>query len=82
MTNQAENSEVPPVIMDDILVNFDANRSGYAASAILELAGTHQILFFTCHPETISVFKEQDKNIPVYQIKQGQFEEILKGVSH
>ncbi len=76
MTNQAENSEVPPVIMDDILVNFDANRSGYAASAILELAGTYQILFFTCHPETISVFKEQDKNIPVYQIKQGQFEEI------
>jgi len=76
MTNQAENSEVPPVIMDDILVNFDANRSRYAASAILELAGTHQILFFTCHPETISVFKEQDKNIPVYQIKQGQFKEI------
>lgn len=76
MTNQAENTEVPPVIMDDILVNFDENRSRYAAGAILELAGTHQILFFTCHPETISVFKEQDKNIPVYQIKQGIFEEM------
>ncbi|MEA2039785.1 MAG: AAA family ATPase, partial [Thermodesulfobacteriota bacterium] len=75
MTNQAENTEVPPVIMDDILVNFDENRSRYAAGAILELAGTHQILFFTCHPETISVFKKQDKNIPVYQIKQGKFEE-------
>ena len=73
MTNQAETTEVPPVIMDDILVNFDANRSRYTAGAILDLAATHQILFFTCHPETISVFKEQDSNIPVYQIKQGKF---------
>lgn len=41
-----------PVLMDDVVVNFDAERRAGAAAAIAELARTRQVVFFTCHPET------------------------------
>ncbi|MGK5092260.1 AAA family ATPase [Deltaproteobacteria bacterium TL4] len=73
MTSYAEKSEVLPVIMDDILVNFDPGRSHQTSRAIIELAKNHQVWFFTCHPETISIFQAQDPRVAVYQIKAGSF---------
>ena len=61
-----------PVVMDDILVNFDPERVRAAISTMLELASNNQILFFTCHPETVSLFKKLDKNIPVWHLKGGE----------
>jgi uncharacterized protein YhaN len=48
----ARHGEPLPVVMDDILVNFDEERAARAASAIRELASRHQVLYFTCHPWT------------------------------
>jgi uncharacterized protein YhaN len=48
----ARHGEPLPVVMDDILVNFDAERAARAASAIRDLAARHQVLYFTCHPWT------------------------------
>jgi uncharacterized protein YhaN len=48
----ARHAEPLPVVMDDILVNFDADRAARAASAIRDLAERHQVLYFTCHPWT------------------------------
>ncbi|HUF05930.1 MAG TPA: AAA family ATPase [Candidatus Binatia bacterium] len=45
----ARQAEALPVVMDDILVNFDADRADRAAAAIRDLATRHQVLFFTCH---------------------------------
>ena len=45
----AQHAEPLPVVMDDILVNFDADRAGRAASSIRDLAARHQVLYFTCH---------------------------------
>ncbi|MBN2848700.1 MAG: AAA family ATPase [Coriobacteriia bacterium] len=45
-----------PVLMDDVLVNFDPERREGAAEAIAQLAAERQIVFFTCHPETAAVF--------------------------
>ncbi len=47
-----KHSESLPIVFDDILVNFDPTRSRNAGEAIMELAATNQILYFTCHPET------------------------------
>jgi uncharacterized protein YhaN len=41
-----------PIVMDDILVNFDADRAARAARSIEELASTCQIIYFTCHEST------------------------------
>jgi len=61
-----------PVVMDDILVNFDPKRARAAISTMLELGEKNQILFFTCHPEAVSLIKELDQNIPVWALKGGE----------
>lgn len=48
-------AEQLPVVMDDILVNFDAGRADRAAAAIRSLADRHQVIYFTCHPWTASL---------------------------
>ncbi|MBW3612283.1 MAG: AAA family ATPase [Chloroflexi bacterium] len=45
----ARSAEPLPVVMDDILVNFDIDRASRAAAAIDDLATRHQVLYFTCH---------------------------------
>ena len=39
-----------PIVMGDILVNFDDDRAALAARSIESLAETCQIIYFTCHP--------------------------------
>ena len=41
-----------PIVMDDILVNFDDDRAARAARSIEALAQTCQVIYFTCHPTT------------------------------
>ena len=48
----ARTAEALPVVMDDILVNFDPERASRAAEAIRELARSHQVIYFTCHEPT------------------------------
>ena len=54
----ARQGQVLPVIMDDVLVNFDPERARGAAKGIARLADSHQVLLFTCHPETIALLDE------------------------
>jgi uncharacterized protein YhaN len=68
----ATKSETCPVIMDEILVNFDPFRAREAAKAMLELSRRHQILFFTCHPWIVDIFKRVDAGVPVLKIREGR----------
>jgi uncharacterized protein YhaN len=43
-------NEALPIILDDIFVNFDPDRFQAACGTVRELAETHQVLYFTCHP--------------------------------
>jgi len=63
-----------PVVMDDILVNFDPQRAQASISTMLELAERNQILFFTCHPETVNLIKEVEQEIPVWRLQGGEVE--------
>ena len=54
--NLGEQQERLPVIVDDVLVNFDPDRAARAAKAFAQLAETHQVLVFTCHPTTAEHF--------------------------
>ncbi len=46
-----------PVLMDDVLVNFDPGRKRGAAEAIRHLATHRQVVLFTCHPETAALME-------------------------
>lgn len=68
-------AEPLPVIVDEILVNFDPNRAKRTAEVLHEFGKNRQILIFTCHPATIEYFENLAFNIT--QIKgDGQIEKI------
>ena len=46
----AERAEALPIILDDVLVNFDPGRAASVAEVLAETAEHHQVLFLTCHP--------------------------------
>lgn len=53
-----ERTEPLPVVVDEILVNFDPERALRAAVAFTELSGTNQVLVFTCHPTVVELFRD------------------------
>jgi len=46
-----------PVLMDDVLVNFDGGRRWTAAGLIADFAATRQVIFFTCHESTAKALR-------------------------
>jgi uncharacterized protein YhaN len=65
------NTEPLPLIMDEVLVNFDPARARRTAELILEVAQQEQVFVFTCHPETVALFHEIDAAVPVRTIEGG-----------
>jgi uncharacterized protein YhaN len=53
----AERTVRLPIILDDVLVNFDPGRAAAVARAIATLARSHQVLAFTCHPHVVEAFQ-------------------------
>lgn len=68
-----------PMVMDDILVNFDPARAEKAAETILELGRTNQVLYFTCHPETAACFRKTDPGVPVFSLENQEFSRKKSG---
>ncbi len=48
-----------PIVMDEVLVNFDRERAEATAEVLKEFAEERQILLFTCHSSTRSYFGEE-----------------------
>lgn len=52
-----------PLILDDVLVNFDSQRARYAATVLRDFAATgKQMLLFTCHEHIWRLFKSLKVN--------------------
>jgi len=66
----SKTTESLPLIMDEILVNFDPRRARATADAITGLSREHQVLFFTCHPEMVGLFRDIDPHTPVLEISE------------
>ena len=50
-----------PLILDDVLVNFDARRAKAAAAVLRDFAKAgHQVLVFTCHDHIAEMFREME----------------------
>lgn len=57
-----------PMILDDVLVNFDVDRTRAAAEVLVEFAQAgHQVILFTCHQHVVEIFKALNvevRNLP------------------
>ncbi len=51
-------NEPLPIVMDDVLVNFDDDRVRNTLTTLADVAKSVQILFFTCHPHMVALAKE------------------------
>ena len=70
-------SEPLPLVFDDILVNFDPDRAHAAAEAVRDLSNNLQVLFFTCHPETVKLLREIDPGVPVFALNDGRLTKVV-----
>lgn len=66
-----------PVIMDDVLVDFDPGRARRTARILGDLSQgrygpRQQILFFTCHPHTAALLREVQPSAPLFLLDKGQ----------
>jgi uncharacterized protein YhaN len=61
-----KHAEALPVIVDEVLVNYDPVRARETAALLEEFAKERQLLFFTCHPSTKELFS---KDIVVHSLQ-------------
>jgi hypothetical protein len=53
-----------PLVLDDVLVNFDVGRAKAASAVLRDFARAgHQILIFTCHEHIAKLFKQAKADV-------------------
>lgn len=57
-----------PLLLDDVLVNVDGNRSPQLASVIAEVAKHHQVFLFTCHPWMVELLTAVEPTLQHVQL--------------
>jgi uncharacterized protein YhaN len=63
----ARRGKALPLVLDDVLVNFDTQRAKAAAAVLREFAAAgHQLLVFTCHEHIARLF--QSLRVEVHQL--------------
>ena len=70
-----------PMVLDDVLVNFDIERTRRAAEVLSEFAaGGHQLFFFTCHEHMWEMFRKLDGDCRRIPVRRGQSEPVAAPV--
>ncbi|MBQ7585430.1 MAG: AAA family ATPase [Desulfovibrionaceae bacterium] len=78
--SHANLAEPLPLLMDEVLVNFDPERAERTAKELLRLTAgglgkPHQIFYFTCHKEIVELLT-QDKKARLYKVEDGHMERV------
>ncbi|MBK8261348.1 MAG: AAA family ATPase [Nannocystis sp.] len=66
-----DRAEPLPVVMDDVLVNFDAARAQATLEALRRVAGSTQVLLFTCHRHLVEMAAQVAPEAPILEIPGG-----------
>lgn len=71
---RSESHETLPVLMDEILVNFDPERAKRACQVFADLSREcgQQIIYFTCQPHMLKLLQDQFEESSVYEIRDYQ----------
>ena len=79
--NHAAQAAALPVIMDDVLANFDPDRALRTAQTFGDLASSqegspgHQLLYFTCHPHMADMLRKAVPGVGLYVMERGTIRE-------
>ncbi|MHC4993456.1 MAG: ATP-binding protein [Planctomycetota bacterium] len=70
LTNEYARQRVDlPMALDDVMVNFDTDRSRAMARLLVDFSRSHQLLLFTCHPSTVQLLCEIDPRTQVLDLE-------------
>src|SRR5437764_10272782 len=62
-----------PLVLDDVLVNFDAERVRHAVGVLCEFARQgHQVIMFTCHEHITDIFAEDGGGVRLLMSRDGR----------
>jgi uncharacterized protein YhaN len=67
----AERTTPMPLVLDDVLVNFDPRRAAAVTRVLLEVATRTQILLFTCHPHVVEAVQACGRLASVVELDAG-----------
>ena len=67
-----------PLVMDDVLVNFDESRARHMAVELMTFAEDHQVLLFTCHSFVRSMLLDLDPDVRVIDLP---LQEVMSGLN-
>jgi len=56
-------AEPLPIMMDDVLVNFDDRRAAETLDALIELSRDIQLILLTCHQQTVDMARSRLPNL-------------------
>jgi uncharacterized protein YhaN len=75
----SRHSEPLPLVMDDVLVNFDDERARHTLEVLWEVAGSLQILFLTCHQGIVELITSARPDIVPIHLEARAREGLLVG---
>jgi len=61
-----------PVVMDDVLVNFDEERATAVAQLLASFSEGHQVILFTCHGWTVDMIRTAAPGARVVELAAGR----------
>ena len=64
----AERGVALPLVLDDVLVNFEPSRAVATVEALVATAAAHQVLLFTCHPHLVELVRSVDPGCQVVEL--------------
>ncbi|MBE6442244.1 MAG: hypothetical protein E7022_07970 [Desulfovibrio desulfuricans] len=76
IANHAAHAAPLPIIMDEVLVNFDPRRAERTARAFVELTGSgqneaHQLFYFTCQPHMAELLRKAEPHAALFHVENG-----------
>lgn len=71
----SERAEPLPLVMDDVLVNFDEDRAKQTLRVLSEFSKSHQILFLTCHRRMVELVQSIRPELTPIELKPGSMAE-------
>jgi uncharacterized protein YhaN len=66
----SNSAESLPLVLDDVLVNFDEERLTAAVKALIELSQHCQVMLFTCHKFVVQRIADLDSTLAVLDLSQ------------
>lgn len=67
----AAKAEPLPLVMDDVLVNFDEDRAKQTLAVLRDFSREHQIIFLTCHRHMVDLARQVDGSLQPIELREG-----------